>query len=247
MKSKLFIAFAVLTAAFAIGLLVRTYMVTSDSEATGALSLAGDCLNNTGCSSLNIAKGNFHNLLKLMPEILASSNDALIIECEIKIKETLYGLSAAQCSEALSSEHWYGWGVFLDEALAKAADDKQRASIIERYYLISSELADLWQQTGNMFKAADADLATYRVLTRRRVSHPQLKDVITRYIEKWKLEKCDNDASNFSIAHRNAEKIFHDKFEDEARNNPKILKAISSWYRYHYDRATRILGHPPAW
>lgn len=55
------------------------------------------------------------------------------------------------------------------------------------------------------------------------------------------------DAVNFCRSHREAEVVYNRYFARAVKLNPKVLKAVSSWYPRHLVWARSILGREPKW
>ena len=128
-----------------------------------------------------------------------------------------------------------------------SSDDAFKLAL-ERYYRIFGQFADMiWRLGGEEFAAAEADRRMFFVLKGCKNSFGERSLLILTYMEKWKAERCDDEKSNFCRSHRMAEEVYKRYFASAAKSNPKVLKAVSSWYQRHLVWAHSILGREPKW
>ena len=196
------------------------------------------------------AEQDLSRLLRVMPSVLTNvtwnADEAFVSDVE----RILSGFSRANRARLLKKVEMNGEvdNFRVDMYLRTLSLDGTFQLAVQRYYRIAGKFADMiWRFGGEEFAAAEADRRLYIVLKSSGKSQVEKSTFISAYIEKWKSERCDNEGSNFCRSHRMAEDVYKRYFADAAKANPKVLKAVSSWYPRHLVWARSILGREPKW
>lgn len=199
------------------------------------------------------AKESLLGLLGQIPAMLASEDDAAESVFMTNVLRTLEGFSRASCAEMLSSVHWGGCGENMEKAV-EALGPVRGVAVVERYYRVICRMVDLlWTRGGDEYKAAEADSWIYASLRDCRYSvHERrwrkVETAVDQCLEHWKEFRCDSESSNFCRAHRYWEERYNLYYRERVRRGEtNWLKPLSAYYRYHLDRARRILKREPKW
>lgn len=196
------------------------------------------------------AEHDLSHLLRSLPIVLTNGAQNADIEFLSDIERILAWFSRANRARLLKKIGLNGevddfrMNLYLQ---ALTSDDAVKIAL-ERYYRIFGQFADMtWRLGGEEFAAAEADRRLFFVLDGCRKSLVERSGLISPYLEKWKAERCDDETSNFCRSHREAEDVYNRYFARAAKLNPKVLKAVSSWYPRHLVWARSILGREPKW
>lgn len=196
------------------------------------------------------AENDLATLLKMFPAVLTNGTDKSEEVFVANVKHALGGFSRENRARLLKKVELNGEidNFSMDACLKAIRSDTVFRLAIERYYYVGGQLADMiWRLGGDEFAAAEADRRTYFVLRKCKSSFPNENGSIAALLEKWKDERCDDEASNFCRSYQMCEDTYRRYFARAAERNPKILKAISSWYPRHLVWARSILGREPKW
>lgn len=197
------------------------------------------------------ARKNLMHILSGLPAVYTNLDDNAVKDFLSCVEGVLCGFDRAHCQEVLTLIEAGGnhIGLHLDDILRQHKEDRKTFdSILFRYCEIFNRFADLlWERAGQEFAAADADLRTYHVLNHCIKTMPEEKERISPFIEKWKLDRCDNENSNLCRSHLMCEDMFERYYKESVGKNPKAIKPLSNWYRWHLTWAQSILRREPVW
>lgn len=196
------------------------------------------------------AESELSRLLSFMPIVLTNATHGADVAFVSDVDGILRRFSRRNRARLLDKVGLNGEidNMLTDGFLRALSSNEAFQLAVERYYFIAGKFADMiWELGGEEFSAAEADRRLYVVLRSSVNVSAERSEFILKYIERWKAERCDDESSNFCRSHRMSEGVYKRYFAESAKTNPRVSKAVSSWYPRHLVWARSILGREPRW
>lgn len=215
-------------------------------------SAAGRMQKQKEAARLSVAREDFRGLLETLPCVYTNDTNEAAKKFLLQVDALLNGFGRESCAALLKCvERGSGNADLPDEIMQT---EEMTTRVIGRYCEIFGRFADmLWERAGEDFAAAEVDRSMFSALKRcrslcKRRGWPGAEKVANEWLEKFQIERCDSEKSNYCRAHNKCEKEYDAYFKDAIERGQTSYKKITErWYRLHLNSARYILGREPKW
>ena len=201
---------------------------------------------------LAVAREDFRSLIETLPCVYTNDTNNAVKKFLLQVDALLNGFGRESCAALLKCVERGSGNTDLPDEIMQTEEMTTR--VIGRYCEIFGLFADvLWVRAGESFAAAEVDRSMFSALRHcrslcKRRGWSGAGKVANEWLEKFKIERCDSEKSNYCRAHNKCEKEYDTYFKDAIERGQTSYKKITErWYRLHLNSARYILGREPKW
>ena len=201
---------------------------------------------------LAVAREDFRSLIETLPCVYTNDTNDAVKKFLLQVDALLNGFGRESCAALLKCVERGSGNTDLPDEIMQTEEMTTR--VIGRYCEIFGWFADvLWVRAGESFAAAEVDRSMFSALRHcrslcKRRGWSGAGKVANEWLEKFKIERCDSEKSNYCRAHNKCEKEYDTYFKDAIERGQTSYKKITErWYRLYLNSARYILGREPKW